>query len=74
MNKSVEKYLNAHKGECRHDRYRSIHYNQLSKLSKKTVWHGKIIQRCEDCGADISPYRLVSVKTKDEYMDSLKYG
>lgn len=72
MNK-VKEYLEAHKNECRHDRYRNRHYVQLQNMKKDTVWHGKIIQKCEDCGVDISCYNLVQIKTKDEYLRGLEY-
>ena len=74
MNKAVGKYLNEHKDECSHDFYRSKHYVQLQNMAKGTVWHGKIVSVCKDCGVNISKYRLVEIKTKDEYLRGLEYG
>ncbi len=69
MNQSVNKYLEKH--ACNHDRYYTKQYAKLGELSKKVVWHGKIIHECEDCGEDLSSYRLVEVKDKDEYIRGL---
>ncbi len=62
------------KGACTHDKFRAKNYVQLQNMEKGTVWHGKIIESCPDCGQDISKYRLVEIKNHQEYMRGLKYG
>jgi len=59
------------KGACNHNMYRNIHYSQLNSIPKKAVWHGKIVQSCQECGRNISKYALVEIKTQSEYLQGL---
>lgn len=60
--------------DCIHSMYRNRKYVQLQNMKRNTVWHGMIAQTCGQYGEDISKYKLVEVKTKDEYLRGLKYG
>jgi len=69
----TEKTVNPLKipNTCNHDRYRNKHYQQKGSIHRDIVWRGQIVDKCEDCGEDISKYRLMPVKTANEYIKGL---
>lgn len=60
-------------GQCRHLSLKtdSFEYEGKRKLSS-TVWRGKRIDACPECGKDISQWNVVPVRTMNEYMRKLK--
>lgn len=63
---------------CQHNRYRSSQYMQLGKAFKdpNICWYGLRVQKCADCGEDLSKYRIVPVMTAEEYIKKagIDYG
>lgn len=62
--------------KCTHERYKQGHHLVASEALKamtanKICWRGTVITECEDCGADLSKYNVVPVRTADDYLSGL---
>jgi len=63
-------------GQCKHNRYRTSSYMQSGQIREVTshrstnniAWYSAQINKCADCGADISQYKLHEVMTGEEYL------
>ena len=55
---------------CNHDRYRKADYMCHPKALKDPdiAWIGKVVQNCQDCGADISYAKRAPVLSASEYL------
>lgn len=58
---------------CKHDRYRGYPYMQQEaawKALKKgqVCFIGQLIETCQDCGADLTRYKIRQVATVEDYL------
>jgi hypothetical protein len=63
--------------DCQHLKYKQGQYctsdNALNGMRLgKVAWMGMVIKKCEDCGKDLSEYRIVPYKTPEQYIAELK--
>lgn len=58
---------------CKHDRYREKDYmcHPVALKSDNIAWIGKVVEKCKECGADISHAKRAPVLTAAEYMERL---
>ena len=58
---------------CTHDRYRKSDYmcHPTALKNSNIAWVGMIVQKCEECGADISHAKRAPVLTASEYLRRL---
>ncbi len=59
--------------KCNHNRYKDGQYcSAMAALrgmkKSKVAWRGMLVAYCEDCGKDISEYRIVPYKTFEQVM------
>lgn len=62
---------------CSHDRYRKYPYMQsgaaMKAMKKGDICYlGPFITQCEDCGVDISVYKIRIVSDAADYLGGLK--
>lgn len=72
-----DKVINALSAiKCSHNRYRQKDYMCHPKALKDTniAWIGMIVEKCEDCGQDISFAKRAPVLTAEQYLRGLDHG